>query len=158
MLYLDLEETIIAGWDNPTFINSAKIRKYLRDNRVKEVIIYSFAIQNDCDRESFNFHLKERIEEYFNISVIQVLTLLEIMEVVKKYDRIQYSDTYDFTQINGKYFSFLKYCLMENTGEISILIDDCVPDCISHYSNPETTIRTISVENLRGYENDYRTI
>ena len=59
IIWLDLEETIISSWaDFLSFsynciINEKKIRKFLRDNNIKEVNVFSFAIWNDKDKEVF---------------------------------------------------------------------------------------------------------
>lgn len=149
MFYLDLEDTIIKSWDNPTIINYSKIRNYLSNNIVKEIGIYSFAIHNEKDLKDFNLDLKEQIEELLQVKIVKVLTVPEIMKVVKIYENLKYDSMYDFIQMNGKYFSFLKFCQVQHSREISTLIDDAVPNSITSFSSPNCVIQTVNINNLK---------
>lgn len=124
MIYLDLEGTIIKSWHNPVFINIRKIRKYLRENNVKEIGIYSFAIYDDADRNEFNASMKDSIENLLNVKVIKVLTVDEIQKIICSSDNMHNFLTMDL----GKYLSFLKYCMVKHKGRVATLIDDAVPD------------------------------
>lgn len=146
MIYLDLEETIIKSWYDMEFINYGKIRKFFKDNEVREIGIYSFAIQNEKEREEFNSWLKLRLEELLEVEVIKVLTVPEIQASVNDYERIEYNSMFEFIQLNGKYFSFLKYCYATHQDERCILIDDCVPTSIT--TTGSTIIRTINIRDL----------
>jgi len=52
-VWLDLEDTIITNWNEALLTNNGKIKKWLDERDVKELRIWSFAIQNNNDKERF---------------------------------------------------------------------------------------------------------
>ena len=55
--FFDLEDTIIDSWQNQTLVNVHKVRKYISDNNIKDVVIFSAAVWNDKDKNQLSVTL-----------------------------------------------------------------------------------------------------
>jgi hypothetical protein len=148
-VYLDLEETIIDNWDSGLLINSSFIRKWLDANHLGDIHIWSFAIYNDQDKNDFVKHLQDRICRVLNRSVLSYPSIAESMAVVFKYDHVQYESRFEFVQLNGKHWSFFKYCMMQHIGEHCILIDDAVPSWTLTDNKTGTTVELINILDIK---------
>ena len=127
-VFLDLEETIIVNFNDPliTLCNVGKIRDFLQDLEVKEVTIFSFAIWDAKDLETFNSEIKPMIERGLNVKVVACPTTEEIRKTVLK-RLLAHFNMHDFLSLWGKKRAFIEFVQeVEGEGEF-ILIDDCVP-------------------------------
>jgi hypothetical protein len=150
-VFLDLEETIINSWNDKLFLHHVdKIRKWLDKNEIKEIHIWSFAIWDESDKQHFvTSRLMEDIETALGRPIISYYSVEEMQTKVEYYEGMIYDCRTEFMQINGKRWSFIKYCLGSHKDCECILIDDAVPNqtLIDHDKN--LTIQLINVLSTR---------
>ena len=136
ILYLDLEATIIASWQDPHLINVASIRHFLKERRITEVSIFSYAIYNDADKRIFAEQIKPDIERALGVTVMGWPSVQDMIREEKKYTGIVFDQAYEVTeyiQLRGKKDGFINYVQGTCEFEVAILIDDVVPDLtLSH--------------------------
>lgn len=149
-LFLDLEETVIRSWTNPTLCNVHKIRQYIQKIRVSEISIFSFAIYNNEDKDYFERNIKEHIETALGVDIMEWPSVDEINSVFFNNYGIHF-DRHEFINIWGKSRAFTDYCKATQSG-VCILIDDVVPNELlfvwERPSRTEIVIETINVNNL----------
>ncbi len=148
-VWLDLEETIINNWNDGLFLGHVhKIKKWLDDNEIKEINIWSFAIWNDKDILDFESHLKKQIELALGRPIVLYPSVEQMQKLVYQYEHTEYDSVWEFMQLNRKNWSFIKYCLGHHKDCKCILIDDAVPNqtLVDHDIN--LTIRLINVLSL----------
>ena len=152
-IWLDLEETIITSWNaflnfsGNTIKNEKKIRKFLKDNNVREVNIFSAAIWNDKDKGVFNKDIKPTLENVLNVKIIEFPSLEDLMKKEYTNRRIKWFNTSDFIETNCKFISFLNFLRFEQESNHHILIDDCVQN-IRIEVEKHLIIETINITNL----------
>lgn len=130
-VFLDLEETIIVSWHNPTLINVRAIKTWIDRMVVRPttVNIFSFAIHNDTDRDVFVKHgIQRMIEEALELEVDEVLTVPEAMKIVTSWNGLHFDGVTDFIQVMGKHGAFEKVCLARESNCKCVLVDDAIPN------------------------------
>ncbi|RWZ87281.1 MAG: hypothetical protein EO766_12210 [Hydrotalea sp. AMD] len=147
-VWLDLEETIIDDWDNGLLVNHGKIKRWLDNRNITELRIWSFAIHNDADKKVFDFHMKEIIERVLDRPIIEVLSVEEMCQKISKTEKTHYDDISDFIQMNGKMWSFIKFCLGHKQNKHLVLIDDCVPNMRIDEFDKKLIIELVKVQTL----------
>jgi hypothetical protein len=73
----------------------------------------------------------------------------ESMKVVSKYESVQYDSRFEYAQLNGKHWSFFKYCMSQHVGDHCILIDDAVPSWTLTDHKTGTTIELINILDIK---------
>ena len=127
-LWLDLEETIINNWNDGLLINSTRIRNWLDNNNIDDINIWSFAIWDEKDQLEFvKSGMKESIERVLRRQILSYPSITEMSKFVYQYEKIHYDGRTDFIAINGKHWSFIKFCMGQHPGKDCILIDDSIP-------------------------------
>jgi hypothetical protein len=147
-VWLDLEETIINNWDDGRLINVTKIRKWLDILEVEEISIWSFAIWNDKDIKSFEWMMKEEIEVALRRRIVDYPSVEAMRAYVYEYERIKYDSQSEFMTLNGKRWSFIKYCMVHQIGQHSILLDDAVPNLDVYDRKTKTNIQLYNVVDI----------
>ena len=66
-LFLDLEKTVIDSWDNTIVFNNPKVYETIVSIKPDKVGIYSFAIWNKKDKETFRILLLDELSKVYNI-------------------------------------------------------------------------------------------
>ena len=146
-LFFDLEDTLITTFDNPRIINTSKIIKFNSDLPV-EVGIFSFAIWNETHRLHFNSYIKPMIEDAFNIIVIDVPTMDEMVTALKT-KWVVIEDIYDLFDFFDKERAFIEYCQIMFPEQSCILVDDRVNNVLYTIGTDiKTEIRTVNVNDL----------
>jgi hypothetical protein len=146
-VWLDLEQTIIDSYESGKLINVRKIKRFLDELEMGNLNIWSFVVYNEDDREGFVGGLCGILEEVLGRQIIEVPTIIEIRDKVFCYEGIRYDSVMDFMQLNGKHWSFMKYCLGNRVGKKSLLIDDVVPN-LSIMDEHGTYIRLVNVDSI----------
>jgi hypothetical protein len=148
-VWLDLEETIINSWHEGLLMNVDKIKKQLELLNVTTVNIWSFAIWDKDDHTEFvKSGMKESIERALNVTINEWLCVDDIQKVVQKYENIVYESRSDFTLLNGKHWSFIKYCLYKQRGHQNILIDDVVGNWLLSDADTNTIVQLINIKDI----------
>lgn len=153
VIWLDLEETIITSWNNflnftpNSIINENKIRKFLVDNNIKEINIFSAAIWNEDDKKVFNNDIKPILENILNIKINEFPSLDDLRTKDHYNRRIRWFNNSDFIEVNCKFISFLNFLRFEKKSNHHILIDDCVQN-IKIEVEKHLIIETININSL----------
>jgi hypothetical protein len=148
-VWLDLEETIINSWHEGLLMNVDKIKKQLELLNVCTVNIWSFAIWDEDDHNEFvKSGMKESIERALNVTINGWLCVDDIQKAVQKYENITYESRSDFMSLNGKHWSFIKYCLYKQRGHQNILIDDVVGNWLMSDADTNTIVQLINIKNI----------
>lgn len=149
-VWVDLEETVINNWNDGFLLtHTHKIRKYLNLHEVSDIRIWSFAIWNDKDKTEFvDSGMKKSLEIALDVNIIEYPSVEEIQKLVFHYENTRYDSRSEFMSMNGKFWSFVKYCMGHQIGNHCVLIDDAVPDWrMSDFK--DTFIETINIKNLK---------
>jgi hypothetical protein len=127
-IWLDLEETVIYSWNDAWFTGHCpKIKSWLDFHNPTEINIWSFAIWSQEDRDYFvNSGLKEEITKELGYRISKYPDIPTMMEWIYAYEKIKYENLYEFAQLNGKAWSFIKYAMTRQNVKM-FLVDDAVP-------------------------------
>ncbi|MFA6199080.1 MAG: hypothetical protein WC679_01575 [Bacteroidales bacterium] len=154
IVWLDLEDTIIPSWADFLYSGSTKnikeVRTWLRARDITQVNIFSAAIWDRGDKTIFLEQMKTELEDLLKVDICQWPSIEDLMKASKKFDFAQYYDTTEFVQLNGKFISFLKYCMVNGRNQHNILIDDSVADWVMIGDSGKTTIETINILTVTG--------
>jgi hypothetical protein len=122
-------------------MNVNVIKRWLDALEVKEINIWSFAIWTKEDKEFFvTSGMKEAIERALERDIVEFPSVEEMRAYVYEYEHITYDSQREFMTLNGKRWSFIKYCMVHRIGQHSILLDDAVPNLDVYDRNTHTTI------------------
>jgi hypothetical protein len=139
-LFLDLEETLIEVWQSNGHVNFLidnieKINKFIHDNGVSEIGIFSFAIWDDEDRENFITKLSPQLKEFgIEVSDSDVVPVENVAKTILKNMRINL-DSSEVINLWGKDRAFIDWCRFEENGDHFVLIDDAVENCQVLFDN-----------------------
>jgi hypothetical protein len=148
-IWLDLEETIINNWDDGLLMNVSRIKHWLDVLEVKEINIWSFAIWNQDDKDFFvTSGMKGGIQRVLERDIIEFPSVEDMRAYVYEYERIKYDSQSEFMSINGKRWSFIKYCMAHQIGQHSILLDDAVPNLDVYDRKTKTNIQLYNVVDI----------
>ena len=148
-IWLDLEETIIDSWNSGLLVNASKIRKWLNDNDCGDIHIWSFAIWNEKDQSEFETSgMKDSIERILRRQILSYPSVIDMHKFVYQYEKVRYDGTTDFMSINGKHWSFIKFCMGHHIGKECILIDDSIPSWTITDNKTGTIIKLINVRDI----------
>jgi len=133
-VFLDLEETLIIDWFNPSLKeeNISIIKSFLISNKIKEVTLFSAAVWTKKEEKAFNEQFKDFLEEVLNVK-IKVLLLEKAFDKVIKANGIAAENSSFFCDIflfNQKEEFFKQWLLAEEKKGEFVLFDDTVDDSI----------------------------
>ena len=141
VIWLDLEETIINNWNDGLFTyHTHQLKQWLKKQDVTSVNIFSFAIYDVKDKAHFlSSGMKTSIEQALGVIIDEVPSVADIQAQVYKYESVKYDSLYEFIQLNGKQWGFIKFCQL-SPDQHNILIDDAVLTCT--FINDKTQQKT----------------
>ena len=155
---MDLEDTVIDRFDrNPIkLVNIPYVVKYLTDNNISDVEIFSFAIWGEKEKDDFKNNMKSILEKELNVTISnEVLTLDRLIRIFssnKKTNQIAFNDFFQFvdkTTMFIEYVKYLSYRDLKLKDTQYILIDDLVMDTLVHFKNRNLQIELVNVKNLK---------
>ena len=147
--FFDLEETLIESWDRPVIINQSDISWFIDTHQIKEIQIFSFAIQTDHDKAKFESLLKKRIEHAFDIKITNVVTIEQMRAAHFKIHNLGFEDDFEFIGCVKKFGAFLSWCALHHPDALSAaLIDDTVDNITVWNRRTGQTIDFIDVANI----------
>lgn len=164
-VFLDLEGTVIEQWQQfPTFLptHCEHIRQFLKNDRVNDISItrflradedatvsvFSFAIHTDEERDQFFDTIAGDMERILDCRIDEVVTVPMMQAASEAINKVRYFDVSDFIQMRGKDMAFHDWCHKHRQGQLSVLIDDVVPNRISVDTDDHATVLTVNVNNL----------
>lgn len=151
LVFLDLEQTIIASFDDPFLINVQSIKQFLQERNITEVGIFSFAIWDQKDQYTFKDHIKPAIELALGVTVKTWPTLQDMVRADREFTGVRFDtelETHRFTQLRGKKDGFLHYVQHKYNFKKAILIDDVVPNLTIIDRDRDRTIELWNVDRL----------
>lgn len=123
-IFFDLEETLINDFEEGFIRNLNPIKIFLENNNIKEINIFSFAIWNDDDLETFDKWHRKGIEDNFDIIIKDVFTVENIAKEILKLTGLSLEVTEVITMF-GKEKSFMDFVKSKNFSK-SVLVDDMI--------------------------------
>ena len=141
MFFLDVEKTLIEGFDNPIAINHDKIANIL--NGTKEVTLFTFGLWDDEELLQKEFVIRH-IEEAHNIKIVDVWHKSRVLEAIRSSLRCKV-DEWDVSPLFGKGDSFIHTCKVFFNGCECTLVDDLVENCTLHFPDRNLTINMSKV-------------
>lgn len=146
-VWLDLEQTIIAIWQEPELCNVPQIRSFLQRQNVKSVNIFSFAVWNDADREVFNRTMRDGIAQALGVKINLVPTLAEVMKTIFHKSGNLF-EPHEFCSVWGKTKAFHDYIYLSGQKGSHTLIDDMVQNMTIQYEDENYCMRFVNVDTL----------
>lgn len=134
-IFLDLENTVIVDWYDPTPINHSIFHRFIRDRFLGftandflnghkvPVTIFSWAIDNQNDIESFNKVIRGIIEKEFPIKIENIITRSHALSVAGKFMKRPTLDL-DDEFLLGKERIFFEFCRGSDLQGRVVLFDD----------------------------------
>ena len=152
IVWLDLEETIIPSWNDYLSYGETKnisvVKNWLLARDIRQVNIFSAAIYTEKDKTIFVEKMKNDLEQLLKVHIHQYPSIEDLMVFSRTFDFFHYENVREYIQLNGKFISFLKYCMVNGKNQHNILIDDSVRDWQMIGDNGKTVIETIDVATL----------
>lgn len=134
ILFLDLEQTIIDVWHEANIIKEQVpfIKEVIRKFKPEHIGIFSFAIDNDDDKEHFRNKMKSDIEEAIEtkVNMQHVISVQEMIKLVKKVNHTVGMDFQDFFTWFNKEKALIDCLKALNFQGRACLVDDTVDDSI----------------------------
>lgn len=158
-LFLDLEDTIITpatlGWHLCELINVEKINKFIKDNNIEVVSIFSFAVHNKREKELFKKHDQEMIENAIGMKLFRIPTMDD--DIIPACARqkmlapsmVSFNDIVEFWGKDLAFQLFLKDSLQNNRTPMKIFfLDDAIDDF--HFQIPKLNldVQTFNIDEL----------
>lgn len=147
ILFLDLEQTVIDVWHEANIIHEQVpfIKEVIQKFKPKDIGIFSFAIDNENDKEEFKQRMKLDIEKVIEreINMKHVISVQEMIKFVKKVNHTHGMDFEDFFTWFNKEKALID-CLkaMDFQGQ-ACLIDDTVDTSIFANRNMSISFKHI---------------
>lgn len=128
IVWIDLEDTVINSWHDMQLIPQkvSAIRKWLASNKIREIGIWSFAILDDKDKHDFDTMIKDELMATLEVLITDWPSIPEMRKLVHSFEHIEHESDCEFTSLNGKLFSFMKFAMLHKDAHF-VLIDDAVP-------------------------------
>lgn len=142
LLFIDLEETIIRSWHDPTLCNVEFVKNIIREEKVEEIHIFSFAIFNQKDMDYFESNLKPFLETVLGVKILSWMSISELNKVIRRFTSVVLED-WELTDVWGKFRCFQDYCRAQFTNSDCILVDDVTPNSVFSLPDFNLVIRTI---------------
>lgn len=149
-VWLDLEGTVIATWDDPELGNIQKVRQWLKNEGAKAVGIFSFAIDDDKDKTYFknSFTLKA-LEQALGVMITRIVTVEEVRHAIMLKNKVKLEGLWEVKQLWSKERGFIDFCFQHFKDCECVLLDDLVNDMTMTFERKNLTIRTVNVDDLR---------
>ena len=147
-VWLDLEDSVINNWrDKDLSPSGIKVtRNFLKRNRVSEINIFSFAIDNEADRKEFvSSGLKAQLEEALEVTIKEIALADDLRKSTLKNIGVDFA-LWEFKCVWGKFRGFQDFCIFRRTEDIHfILIDDTVPNSVLVMERPDIVVETVNL-------------
>jgi len=149
-VFLDLEGTVIDDIDNQGLLDLRAVRRWLKSEDVVVVSIFSFAIDNKGERDTFMRQWTRRtLEAELGVEIGKVVTTEDAMAAALHRNRVQFEGLWEFKQLWGKERGFIDFAFQNFTNAEVVLLDDLVIDQTVVFPTKNLTIRLVNVNTLK---------
>ena len=150
--YFDLEDTIIDTYiKDERIVNSEKVKKFISENKITNVSIFSFVMQDASlighfdDDLHYNKSLRQKLEEHFDIKINGVPSLAEMIRYsskLRRMDTISMRNYFDFFSKERAFIDMVKHHMKfrKETDIKYILIDDMVDTQMIEFGIPDKKV------------------
>lgn len=152
-VFLDLEQTVIDNWDSGMLINSTAVRGFLAEHQVKQFDVFSFAVWNQPDLDTFERLHRRALERSLDATVQTVPTVEQMMLADTGLTGVVFENVSDFIGLRGKPMAFVNWCRVNHPGENCLLLDDIVPNIDVVDRDRDVTVRLVNVDVLKPWLN-----
>lgn len=125
-LYLDLEGTLIKGFNNSKILHKDIIINFINEYQPDNICVFSYAISNEEDKEVFSTHLENLLHKEFNIIFDNIISIDDMISVISKYDINCPNNFALFPNHYSKKTAFIKFCSSLRNEDTHLLIDDSI--------------------------------
>lgn len=153
-VYIDLEDTLITNWNDQHLLmnHCHSIRQFLKHKDCSRFHIFSFAIYDAADKETFERSLLRLLETTLEARCASWPSVDEIMKRDYNLTRTRF-DQHERSQwmsVRGKQDAFRNYILDLDHGRAidAVLIDDVVPDVRLSYRRTHINIDFVNVDSV----------
>jgi hypothetical protein len=157
-VFLDLEGTVCSLIENQQYSttdygNLPKVRQWLEKEGVTAVGIFSFAIDNAEERDTFrNSWLRKGLEEQLDVQIFRIVTVEDVKADIERRKNIRIEFLWEVKQLYGKEIGFIEHCRANYRLCECVLLDDMVDNMILHTEDRQTgnqlVIRTVNVDTI----------
>jgi len=134
ILFLDLEQTIIDVWQDANIIQVQVpfIKEVIRKFKPEHIGIFSFAIDNESDKEHFRNRMQDKIEMAIGMKITwkHIMSTSEMIKLIKKLNHTVAMDAVDFFTWFNKEKALIDCLKASSFQGRACLIDDTVDDSI----------------------------
>ena len=149
ILFLDLEGTVIDTFENMNLGNISEVRSFIKSHNPESIFIYSFAIWDKKDVSLVKNLVIPRLEDVLNCTISKkVITVSNMRQVLAENEGLILDHDFEFINILGKYYSFLRLAPLLFPNKDVTLIDDMVPDSTTHNKTLNIRLETIIIDTL----------
>lgn len=146
--FFDLEETVIRSWNDPVLVNKDRVARFIEDNGIKSINIFSAAIWNDEDKSHFHSFLKPWLEDVFKVSIVDVISMTDVWEETS-FNTMYFEGIHELISLFGKRRMFELWCLEKHTQDTHcILLDDAFGNTVFTNKDTRISIETVDVTKL----------
>lgn len=146
--FFDLEETIILSWNDPVLVNKDRVTRFIEENSIKEITIFSAAIWNDEDKSHFHSFLKPWLEDVFKVSIVDVISMTDVW-VGTSLTNIYIENIQELLSLFGKRRMFEVWCLEHSKANTHcVLLDDAFGNTLFINKDLQVSVETVDVTKL----------
>lgn len=148
-VFLDLEGTVITLIDDPVLGNISKVKEWLDKEDVMAVGIFSFAIDNNEERNTFMKSWTRRtLDEVLGTIIGNVVTTEDACRAARQVHKVSFEALWEFKQLWGKERGFIDFARNKFKDAEVVLLDDMVPNMTMIMPDLNLTIRMVNVDTL----------
>lgn len=157
-LFLDLEDTIITpvveGWHNTELINIEKINKFISENEIESISLFSFAVWNQEELALFKQHTLPLIEDAIGQKIWRMPTVDD--DIIPSCctqkgvhpSRVDFSEMSNFWSKDLAFILCMKEWFKKSRDIRCILLDDMVEDQALHFPRNNLHLTLLNIDNM----------
>lgn len=152
-LYLDLEGTLIRGFNNPSILHKDIVIDFIKQYQPTNIYVFSYAISSEEDKEVFKKTLESLLSKEFNIQFNGVISIDDMIRTISQYDINCPQNFSLFPNYYSKKTAFMKYCSSLKNSDNHLLLDDSIGFTEEKIHNIETLpIQLLEEKYLKKYK------
>lgn len=149
IFYFDLEETVIESWHDPLLCNVKKVRDFIAKNNIEQIHIFSAAIWNDRDKNTFEKSLKPFLEGVFNIEILSCPSMEDVWKETQ-WKTVKFDNVMEMIAMIGKKCMFEDWCKWKHHKDSHcVLLDDSFEDEIIINRVHNTQVEVVNIINYK---------
>ena len=145
-IFLDLEGTVIATWDDRVLCNIERVKSFLGD--VKEVHIFSATIWDDKDKRTFAEEIKPILEQVLEVSIMTWPSMEDVWRTTT-WKGTRFENVQEMIALIGKKRMFEDWCFQKEPPKTTcVLVDDMFGNTTLINEDLKIVVKTVDVNTL----------